>query len=367
MLRSLRPMVRSYTTADFIPPVGASYPALSSANITEVSALSLPGFWRGVKLKADVIATMPLYAVDEDTMEPLAVQPAILRQPDPTEPRTVTLKRMVLSVVLRGNAVSLFGPLDDFGLPRVLKVAHPSAVGWDTSTREYVIGGQNVDPAQIMHIRGLTLAGEVFGLGCVEVHRRALDHGIQVDEYGRRWFAGSGVPSVVVKVDRKTFPEDEANDVRAKWMLSQRGGREPVFLPGDMTVETVSITPEDSQFLETRQFSLLGMANLVGVPPSFVGAQSGGSMTYTNAEAQGLDLLKYHLRDEMVSIEEAFTACLLPGVVARFDPDDLLRASYKERVDALAVAAKWRTVDELRGADDLPPLEPGQVVAGGAA
>ena len=332
---------------------GSIYP------VGEHTALSIPAFFRAVSLKANTIATLPLHAYDTDGK--LEVQPLLLVQPDPAEDRVTTLTQLLTSLILRGNAFAILG-FDELGFAQVIKPVHPDNVAWDPALNAYRIGNEIYDPSEILHIKGTTLAGEIFGMGCVELCRRALDHAIRVEEYGRRYFSDNATPSAVIKVSRANTSREDLLALKESWLAAQRGNREPIVLTPDIDFAPLSISNEESQFLQTRIHTLTDVANIVGVPGYFIGAQ-GSSNTYSNVEQEGLNLLKYYLNLELSAIERAFTALLPEGITAKFNVDALLRVDSYQRAQTLQISMQWRTINEIRALENLPPVPNGDVLA----
>lgn len=326
----------------------------------DAGALALPAFFRGVALKAGLISSLPLrWEIDG---KPQATLPPILAQPDPTEPLSVTIKRMVASLVMRGNAIALLGAFDDLGFPNALKVLHPgdvSAVKQPSGRVVYRIAGTDYDPSQVMHARGLTLGASIMAVSPIEACRRSLAGAREVEAYGRRWFKGNGVPSAQIKVDRprEQLNEGELKALAAKWERMMAGGRRPVFVPRDITIDPITLSNEDSQFLETRKFSLTDIANIVGVPGYFVGAE-GSTRTYANVQDERRALIDIYMREEIEAIEDAFTA-LLPAGKAKFDPASFLRLDQKQTAETLNIERSWMTIDEIRAVQGLEPLPDG--------
>jgi HK97 family phage portal protein len=221
--------------------------------------------------------------------------------------------------------------------------------------------GEPVDDHEILHIRGLTLPGEVFGLGCVEIHRRALGNMSAVEDFAGNFWRDNASPAAVLKNSGNDLSANEAAEFKAQWISMMRGNREPVVLNKDIDYVPIPLSNNDSQFLETRVHGLTDVANIVGIPGYFIGAEA-SSMTYSNISEESLNLVKLHLRAEIVAVERAFTSLMPEGIKAKFNLDDLLRADTKSRYETYDIALKagWRTKDEVRVAEGLPLLPPTQ-------
>lgn len=321
------------------------------------TVLSLPAFYRAVSIKADLISSLPFKAYDGDVE--LAEQPRLIMRPDPTEDRADTLSRIVTSLLLRGNAVALLGGDEYPNQIKVVPVDQVTTIKYPNGTFTYKIGQDEYDPSAIMHIRNsMLLPGELWGLSVVQACRRSLDRAVRVNEYSRTYFADNATPSGIIKPGYN-LADGEAAQIKADWMNAMRGKREPVvFSRTDADFVPFTISPQDSQFIETELQTLTDIANCVGVPGYFIGAKPGGSLTYENPEQLGLLLAKYFL-PELSRIERAFTALLPDGISARFTLDWLLRPDTQTRITTLSTAVESGiyTKDEARALENLPPLE----------
>ena len=331
--------------------------------ISERGSLALPAFYRAVKLKSDIISTLPLYAFDGT--ERMDVQPLVIEQPDPDEDVTVTIARLVTSLNLRGNAFALTSSTDELGYARSLRVIPTDWVSYETlpdGTYRYLLQGKPISADQLVHLRGFVLAGEPFGLSPVSVFRRALSNVAAQESFAGKFWTDNGAPTGIIKNTGDDLAPDEIKALKAQWIAMMRASREPVVLNRDLDYSTVELTNSDSQFLESRTFSRQDIANMVGVPGVFVGAET-SSMTYENVETQGHDLAKIWLRSELVAVERAFSALMPPGIVAKFDLDDLLRADSKTRYETYKVGldSGVLTKDEARQHEGMSPLDRSEV------
>ena len=120
----------------------------------------------------------------------------------------------------------------------------------------------------------------------------------------------------------------------------------------------------DAQFIEQRQLSTQEIARLFRIPLHLIGAPLAHSLTYSNAEWESMEFLKFSIGPTLRLIESAITADpdLSPSTVfCEFDNDDLLRADSltRSQVYTAALAGGWMTVDEIRQRERLPRLPGG--------
>jgi HK97 family phage portal protein len=66
-----------------------------------------------------------------------------------------------------------------------------------------------------------------------------------------------------------------------------RAGRIAI-LSGDVEFQAISMPADDAEFVAARKLSATEIARAFRVPPWLIGAEDGGSMTYSNTEQQML-------------------------------------------------------------------------------
>jgi HK97 family phage portal protein len=120
----------------------------------------------------------------------------------------------------------------------------------------------------------------------------------------------------------------------------------------------IQVSPEESQFLKTQEFSVQQVCRIYGVPPEMIGADSGNSLTYANVEQRDLSLLKYTVGPWVTRLETAISALLPTGQHAKFNTAGLLRTDLTSRYASYAIGLSngFLTVDEVRDLEDRAPL-----------
>jgi len=158
-------------------------------------------------------------------------------------------------------------------------------------------------------------------------------------------------------------------EIRDQWLASHGGSSRshlPVVLSGETTYQAIAVTPEQAQFLESRQFSDAQIAGqLFLVDPSMLGISTGGStLTYQNLEQRGHHLVRHSLLRWIVRVENGLSQ-LLPGSQhLKFNVNGLMRGDLTSRYNSYKTAAEINTllgapllsVQEMRDFEDLGPM-----------
>ena len=107
-----------------------------------------------------------------------------------------------------------------------------------------------------------------------------------------------------------------------------------------MAYKPISLPPEDSQFLSTREFGVEEICRIFRVPPHMV--QDLKRATFNNIEHQSIDFVMHTIMPWLVRIEQAIIKDVLieeeqDTYFPKFNVDGLMRGDYKSRMDGYAV------------------------------
>jgi HK97 family phage portal protein len=132
-------------------------------------------------------------------------------------------------------------------------------------------------------------------------------------------------------------------------------------LSGGFKWKPITITPEESQFLETRKFQVTEIARLFGVPPHMIGDLERSTSWGTGIEQQSIGFVTYTLRPWLTRIESALSKQLPGGQFVKFNVDGLLRGDSKSRHESyrLGLDGGYYSPNEVRAWEDLAPIENG--------
>ncbi|MFF2405734.1 phage portal protein [Streptomyces sp. NPDC058092] len=338
----------------------------TSTAVSTTSAMSLVPVFASVRIIADNVASLPLqlFRRDGSSREPISFVPDLFWVPDMQGDLFTWLHKCVLSMALRGNAYGLITQRDSLGFPTMVEWLNPDDVWVDEENPVRPVfywQGRVVPRDQIVHIPWVVLPGHVVGLSPIALFAQTIGAGLTVTEYGRSWFINGGTPPAVLKNAQKTVSQDESEEISDRLSARIRS-RKPLVFGSDWDFTALSVSPEESQFIESMRLNATQIATIYGVPPEKVGGDSGGSLTYSTAEMNSLDLINTTLRPWLVRLESAFSR-LMPGrEYVRFNIDAMLRTSVLDRYNAhgMALAQGWRSRNEIRALENLAPLPPDQ-------
>lgn len=331
---------------------------------TREEAMSVPTVARGRNIICSSIASIGLEVIDRSTgMEIEDGTPRVIRTPDPRVPGSATYVWTCEDLLFYGYAywqvTELFS--DTYRVRSVQRVS-PARVTIQTNSlateiEYYMVDGSPVPNSGIGSL--VVFNGNDEGL--LNRAGKTIRTGAEL-ERAAAMYAREPVPSMVLKSNGTALPADRIAKLLDSWGTARRN-RSTAFLNADVTLDAVGFDPEKLQLNQARSYVSTELARALGIPAYYVDAETGSSMTYSNATTQRQTLLDFSLIPLMTSISERLS---MPDFVPQsqrveYDLSDYLRGSDLERaqiyktlnsiVDANGNPAI--TVEEIRNAEEM--------------
>lgn len=140
----------------------------------------------------------------------------------------------------------------------------------------------------------------------------------------------------------------------------------PLLLTEGGEAKTLSMSAEDAQLIESRQFSVIDICRFFGVPPVMIGETEKTSSWGSGVEQMARWFTTFTLNDHLTAIEQELEAKLFrDGFFAEFDESELTRGDTKTRGEFYRIARGsmqepgFMTTNEIRAAEGLPPIDGG--------
>lgn len=325
-----------------------------------------------VRTIAEAISPLPLRllkvddtgrsaAIDEPLYHLLATAPN-------EETSSVTFwETMVTCLALRGNAYAQI-QRDGNGQPVALWQLNPHQVTVQRNQAGSLVYRVNVNPegetprfavldkADILHFRLFGMNG-ITGISPVDMQRQVIGLGIGQTKHAARLFRNGSVPSLALinKAPQPISPTDKTK-MREDWETLQTGANthRVAILDNDFDIKTLGLTAEQSQFLQSRAFTLEQLCGVFKVPSNMVGSQA--KATHANLEQQQILFLTQCLVPYLVRIENEIKVKLLPrdsrfrNYVAEWDTSLLLRGDSASQAAwyTAGVQGGWLSPAEVR-------------------
>lgn len=360
--------------------------ANSGERVDEKSALQIATVYACVRLLAETVASLPLhlyrYTDGGDGKEKAPDHPLyklLYRQANPEMTSFSFREAMMTHLLLWGNAYAQIvrdGKNDILGLYPLL----PENVEIDRAENgalfytyhaytDEVPGDHDKDiifqREEILHIPGLGFNGLV-GFSPIAMMKNALGTTLAVEKYGSSFFKNGAQPAGVLEHPGVL---KDPQKIRDNWMNAYGGAanaHKVAVLEEGMQYKPISLPPEDSQFLSTREFGVEEICRIFRVPPHMV--QDLKRATFNNIEHQSIDFVMHTVMPWLVRIEQAIIKDVLieeeqDEFFPKFNVDGLMRGDYQSRMNGYAVgfANGFLSPNDIRRLEnmDLIPAEEG--------
>ena len=332
----------------------------SGERVDEKSAMQIATVYACVRLLAETVAGLPLHLYrftdsDEKGKERARDHPLykiLYRQPNPEMTSFSFREVMMTHLLLWGNCYAQIirdGKNGILGLYPLLP--ENVEVDRDEKGQIYYIyhaytdekpGENNKDVYfrrdEIFHVPGLGFNGLV-GFSPIAMMKNALGTTLAVEKYGSSFFRNGAQPSGVLEHPGVLKNPEK---IRENWSDVYGGANNAhkvAVLEEGMSYKAISLPPEDSQFLSTRQFGVNEICRIFRVPPHMV--QDLEHATFSNIEHQSIDFVVHTLTPWLVRFEQAIVKdLLLPDeqdeLFPKFNVDGLLRGDYQSRMQGYA-------------------------------
>lgn len=352
-------------------PMGATVPNLKNVGPNE--ALQISTVWACVDLITKTLASMPMQIFeikknkreisrDSNLWTLLHDSPNALMTP------FEFYRALLLDLILRGNGYAV---VDRNGSGEVVAMFPISADQVTVQTVEksenqieivyqYELNGvpYRFSPERILHLKGMGKG--LIGLSNLEFMRPNLDENIKMQENSALLFGNGSSAKGILTVDHNL--DDTARKKLAKKYSGIQLYNESGLwiLPADMRYQQVSLSPADTQLLESRRFSVEEICRWFGVPEVLINGSS-------DKVEEAMDLFyKTTIRPLAINIEQAiqksiFTSEQRGKYTCEFNLDAMLRASLSSRAEVYAkmVQNGLKTRNECRELENDAPLDGG--------
>lgn len=337
----------------------------AGVHVTESSALGVTAFYRAIALISGTIAQLPLktYSKAKDgTRKQVA---SFLDNPGGDLLTPFEFKELTtVHLLLHGNAFLLHQRNVGGALLSLFPV-HPSLVQVELSEGDQkkfkVTDSEGLErlygPEEMTQIMGPSLDG-VRGMSVLTMERNALATAIAGDTAAGRLFRNGLLLGGLLSMPGAT--EQQLTDVLAGVKAKAQGAKHAGDILGlniEAKFDQWTMSAEDAQFLESRQFSVAEVARITGLPVQLLaadGASSWGSGISELIRA----MQKFTLVPLSSRVEERLSRLLPTPRYAEFEYKGLLEGTPAEVTANLAaeIAAGLLTVAEARQVLNRPPL-----------
>ncbi|NBQ97599.1 MAG: phage portal protein [Microbacteriaceae bacterium] len=335
--------------------------------INQEDSLKIGTVYACVRLIADSISTLPVdtfIRVDGDR-RPFRPRPEWLDMPEVGVSRTDHFQQVLVSMLLNGNSFTRI-IRDNAGVAG-LTVLNPLKVEIKRDNARRLIyvydSKEIIDHTDMIHLSELRLPGELRGKSRIDLVKENLGLSKALEEFAARFFGQGSHTSGIIEYPNN-LTREQAKSLVDGFEEGHKGLRQshrPGILFGGAKYTQTSVAPDDSQFLQSRQFAVEEILRAFRVPPSMAGVLQPGAQAYASVEMNGIHFVMHTLRPYVTKIEDGYAKLLDSRAFLKFNLDGLMRGDFGSRVAGYssALQAGWMSINDVRRFEDLRPADGG--------
>jgi len=341
------------------------------------TALRFTAVYAAIKLLSENIAGLPkdvLMKTDDGGFTPAKEHPAfklLSGNPNSYTDSFAFWFTIIAWLEGKGNAFAIIKV--NKGKPVELHQVNPDwvKVSLTDGQKTYVVKSPDPDFAflngtyldhEMLHFMLFTLNG-IVGVDPIVYNAAAIGEGIAAQKFTSDFYRTGGAIKGVIETDQ-ALGDDDYERFMAHYN-SSTGNFETPLLEYGFKYKSISISPEASQLLQSKTFSIDDIARIFGIPPHMLAEMS--HATFSNIEQQNIFFGSYSLRPICKRIEKQLESKLFFAKDAekyhvKFDLNGLMRGDATARAGFYekGINAGWMTPNEAReleGMRRLPGLD----------
>ena len=358
--------------------IGGGSANASGVNVNINTAVKSSAVFACIRLIASSISSLPLKIYESgDAREIAGNHPASLMlsgQANPLMSSVTFWESVLFYLLLTGDSYNLIGRTAG-GQPISLTPLKTSNVRPEMKGNRaiyHVALGDGAyvtyDQDDIYHVTGIGSDG-LKGLSVISASAVSIGASIAQDEYSARFFSNGARPDGVISFD-KALSKEQAELLRDYWNQKHQGLKKshlPAILTEGGQYTQLSMSAQDSQLIESRQFQVSDIARIFGVPPHMIGELSKSTSFGSGIEAQFVGFVVYTLRPIIKKLEQELQRKVVrdPKYYAEFIISGLLRGDTKSRSESYQISLGgnqmpgYLTINEVRKLENYPPVDGG--------
>lgn len=349
----------------------------SGVAVTKESALTFAAVWCATRVIAETLGTLPcvLYRrLGDDSRERATDDSRYTLMHDEPHPQMSAcsfFETQTAHMVLEGNCYAKIVEGTDPNSarlePRMPSTVTPNVEG-DRIT--YSVEGtdlrETINAADMLHVAGLGPDG-INGWSVVKYAAQSIGTGMAGEQYAASMMGTGATPNGIIEHPGR-LDKEAREHLRREWNESHKGSKKAGnigIMHGGMKFQAVSMSAEDAQFLESREYSVREIARWFRLPPHML-ADLADSSVRANIEQQAIEFVVYSLTPWLTRWQQALNRKLLDKeerkeLYFEFLLESLLRGDSQARFNSYAMGRQWGwlSINDIRRLENMNAIEDG--------
>ena len=252
---------------------GLGYNSISSYQASQ--SMRLSAVYAAVNMISNSVALLPIKVISEVDGKTIEVDHPLISvlnlNPNNRHNHFNWMKLLIESTILKGNGYALITRDEKLNV-KSLDLLNPDAVQpmiQKDGSVKYLVSGlkKAVDAVNMIHLY-LHVDDTFKGISVLKYADMTLNGAFDAEKHSDNFFkSGAGLMGVLKASAPLT--NDQKKQIAESWekSIKQSMGGGVAIIPQGLDFQSISISPEDSQLLESRQYGVVEIARFFGVSP----------------------------------------------------------------------------------------------------
>ena len=360
---------------DFISAMSAiSRGANSGVSVDKNTALTFTAVWSAVRLLSESISILPVNVYDrqpngDKNLAPKnAVYNLVHNEPNNYMSSVAFFEKVMMDLCLSGNSY-VHIVRNGGGTPQELLPLNAQDINVKINDGQIFYHNKNsdivLDDYDVLHFKGVSQDG-IMGLSPITQNANAIGWGLALEEYGSKYFTNSAKLSGVLETDR-ALSEEAISRLRTSFSDTYnqlQNAQSTAILEEGLSFKPITISPEQSQFLASRVFSITEVSRMFNIPTFML--QEHSKSSFNNIESLSQSYVTYTLMPYIRRMESEMNRKLFKTnekgkLFVEWNVNGLLRGNIKDRTDAYKTGINngYMTINEIRRKENLNSVADG--------
>lgn len=354
--------------------LGGGVTSSTGIRVNTTSAMRSAAVFRCVALKSGIVAALPLNVYERTPNgRKLAnnhrLYPILHDEPNDLMSAFIWKELIEANLMLAGNHYSVI-EYDNASrilglLPIMPQAARVERINGRNRYTFFLSDGQEVlDQDEVVHVPGVGFDG-IRGLSPIEwAGRQPIGISMAMDDFVGRMHANSVRPSGWIETPAGIKPEGLRRlrlEVENLYSGTSNTGR-TLLLDSGTKWNSMGMSLQDAQTLESRHYQVLDIARLFGIPPHMIGEVDRTTSWGTGIEQQVIAFLKFCIDPDLTRIENELNRKLFKApYYCEFNREAMTAMDAKTQAELFAsgIQNAGYTPNEVRRMRNLPDLPGG--------
>jgi len=359
---------------DFLSAMSAGRGSSSGISVSKTSALTFTAVWSAVRLLSESISILPInvYEREKNGDKSLAINnPSynlVHNEPNNYMSSVTFFEKIMMDLCLSGNSFVRI-VRNGGGTPEALLPLNAQDVKVKMSDGQIFYHNNNsnniYDDYDVLHFKGVSQDG-ILGLSPITQNANAIGWGMALEDYGNKYFTNSAKLSGVLETDRALSEQaiERLKNSFSNTYNQLKNAQSTAILEEGLSFKPITISPEQSQFLASRVFSITEVARMFNIPTFML--QEHSKSSFNNIESLSQSYVTYTLMPYIRRMESEMNRKLFKTnekgrVFVEWNVNGLLRGNIKDRTDSYKTALTngYMTINEVRRKENMNSIVEG--------